>query len=204
MRGVMAQVPEHLLAWRKKTGEDRWDEIWEGELHMPPAPNREHQEFVSALKIWLELHWAKPKGGRVHWEVNLASPGGWPNKDFRIPDLILLTPDRFGIDHNDYFEGPPAVVVEIHSPGDEAYEKLDFYARLGVPEVWVIHRDTKVPQVYLLQDAEYREESATSDGWTRSPATGILVKDRSDGKLDIRREDDDSTRRALVDARSAF
>lgn len=171
---------------------------------MPPAPNREHQDFLYALRTWLELHWAVPEDGRVHGDVNVSSLGGWPDKDYRIPDLILLTRDRFGIDHNEYFEGAPLVVVEIHSPGDEAYEKLDFYARLGVPEVWIIHRDTKAPEVYVLQDADYRQEPTGDDRWTRSPSTGVIMRNRSDGKLDIQRKDDPSTRRALLDARSAF
>lgn len=204
MKTVMAEVPEHLLAWRKSTGAERWDEIWEGVLHMPPVPNREHQDFLDALKTWLDLRWAERGGGRVHREVNLVVPGGWPDKDYRIPDLILLTPDRFGIDHNEYFEGAPLVVVEIHSPGDESYDKFDFYARLGVPEIWIIDRDTKAPDVYVFQDPDYRQEQPRDDGWTRSPLTGVLMQRRSDGKLDIQRDDDPATRRALRDARSAF
>ena len=34
--------------------------------------------------------------------------------------------------------------MEIRSPGDESFEKLPFYGRLGVCEVLVIDRDTKV------------------------------------------------------------
>jgi Uma2 family endonuclease len=60
----------------------------------------------------------------------VAPPGGWPD-NHRIPDLVLLTPARFAIDRNEYFEGAPDVVVEIRSPGDESYEKRDFYAALG-------------------------------------------------------------------------
>jgi hypothetical protein len=45
MKAVMSEVPADLLAWRKRTGADRWDEMWEGVLHMPPMPNLEHQEL---------------------------------------------------------------------------------------------------------------------------------------------------------------
>jgi Uma2 family endonuclease len=204
VKAVIAEVPERLLAWRKSTGADRWDEIWEGVLHMPPAPNREHQDFLDALKTWLELHWAERHGARVHREVNLVSPGGWPDGDYRIPDLILLTPDRFGIDHNEYFEGAPLVVVEIHSPGDETYDKFDFYAGLGVPEIWIIDRDTKALDIFVFQDSGYGQEPPRDDGWSRSPSTGVLMRKGSDGRLDIRREDDPATRRSLRDARSAF
>ena len=55
-------------------------------------------------------------------------------KNYRIPDLVLLTPDRFHIDKCDYMAGAPLVCVEIFSPDDESYEKLPFYASLGVPD----------------------------------------------------------------------
>ena len=204
MKAVIAHVPESFLALRKGTGTDRWDEVWEGVLHMPPAPNRHHQDLLDGLKTWLELYWAGPKGGRVHREVNLASPGGWPNKDYRIPDLVLLTAERFGIDHNEYFEGAPTVAVEIHSPGDETFDKFDFYARMGVPEIWIIHRDTKMPHLYVLEEDGYQQQQPGNEGWARSPSTRILMRASSDDKLEIQREDDPATRRAIRDARSAF
>ena len=39
MRGVMAEVPEHILEWRKRTGIYQRDEMWEGVLHMSPEPD---------------------------------------------------------------------------------------------------------------------------------------------------------------------
>ncbi len=113
---------------------------------MPPAPNRDHQDLALALGSWLRSHWALPLGNRVHAQVNVALPGAWPG-DYRIPDLILLTPDRFSIDRNEYFEGPPTAVIEIRSPGDVTTEKTPFYARLGATELWTIDRDTKAPQI---------------------------------------------------------
>ena len=44
-------------------------------------------------------------------------------------------------------EGPPTVVIEIRSPDDETLEKLPFYAKLGVPEVWVIDRDSRAVEI---------------------------------------------------------
>ena len=72
----------------------------------------------------------------------MASVGGWPH-DYRIPDIVLLTPDRFQIDHDEYYDGAPTVVIEIRSRGDETWDKMEFYAGIGVPEVWVVDRDTR-------------------------------------------------------------
>jgi Uma2 family endonuclease len=173
-----------------------WDEMWEGVLHMPPVPNREHQDLALTLAFWLRTHWAVPRGNRVHGPINLASPGGWPN-DYRIPDLVLLTPDRFEIDHNEYFEGAPTVVIEIRSPGDETIEKMPFYARLGVPEMWIIDRDTKVPEIYALREGKYDRQPPDADGWLDSAATGIRLRAEPAGKLTIQLGQDDRTRQGL-------
>jgi len=37
MKAVIAEVPEDILQQRKRTGADRWDEVWEGVLHMAPC-----------------------------------------------------------------------------------------------------------------------------------------------------------------------
>ena len=120
--------------------------------------------------------------------VNLAPVGGWPDKNYRVPDLVLLTPERFFIDHNEYFEGPPDVVVEIHSPGDEAYEKLPFYADLGVPEVWIIDRETKDPEIYLLKRGRYKKQTPGSQRWVESPATDLEMRAAGSGKLAVRKK----------------
>src|SRR5207249_6606250 len=108
--------------------------------------------------------------------VNITTPADehrllW---NFRIADIVLLTPDRFHIDKNEYMAGAPLVVVEVRSPGDETYEKFGFYAGLGVPEVWVFDRDTRVPDLYaLVPGPKYDPIPAGPDGWVRSPATGV-------------------------------
>jgi hypothetical protein len=62
--------------------------------------------------------------------INLALLESWPH-NYRIPDLVLLTPDRFHIDRDEYFEGAPTAVIEIRSPGDESIEKLPFSGCAG-------------------------------------------------------------------------
>ena len=195
MKVVIPEAPQHLLEWRARTGADRWDEMWEGVLHMPPAPNKSHQRLEGTMERWLWDYWAEPTNSEVDHQINVASVGGWPN-DYRIPDLVLLTPDRSHIDHNEYYEGAPTVVVEIRSEGDETFEKLAFYAKIGVPEVWIVDRDTKAPEVHVLTEGEYATASADQDGWLHSPATGVRLRGEN-GKLGIQMADDEASRRLL-------
>ena len=195
MKAVMPEVEAGILDWRRRTGADRWDELWDGVLHMPPMPDRSHQVLELALGAWLKTFWAHPRGCKVYPPINLALPGRWP-ADYRIPDLVLLTPDRFHIDRNEYFEGGPTVVVEIRSPGDGSYEKLPFYAQLHVPEVWIVDRDTRQPEVFRLVDADYQPAPPDSDGWVLSSITGIHMRaDR--GKLAIALVNDPASEQLL-------
>ena len=192
MKAVMSSVLPEIVAFRKRTGADRWDEMWEGVLHMPPSPSPEHQDFEWALETYLRSHWANRKGYKVYHNVNLASVGGWPN-DYRIPDLILLTPDSGAVQKGVYFEGPPHVVIEIRSPEDETLEKLPFYAALGVPEVWIFDGDTKVPQVHVRQGKTYETRAPEPNGWILSEITGIELRSSQPGELSIRLQGDEST-----------
>jgi hypothetical protein len=199
MRGVMSVVPEHILAWRKRTGMWQRDEIWDGVLHMSPEPDREHQDFEWALETWLRLKWARPRRAKVYHRINLSHAGAGSDwiHNFRIPDLVLLTRARFAIDCRTHFEGGPEVVVEIRSPNDESEEKLPFYAQLGILEVWIIDRDTKEIGLQVLAGDAYVEQAASSDGWYRSPFTGVEMRVGRPGKLAIRMSGDEVTREEL-------
>ena len=198
LRGVFTDVPEFILEWRKKTGADRWDEMWEGVLHMSPPPRVRHQAFEGWFETWLRVHWARPNGYEIYHQV-AVSPGGHWVSNYRVPDLVLLKPDRFHINRSEYFEGGPNVVVEIHSPGDESYEKLPFYAALGTPEVWIIDRDSKAPEIHLLEGGKYRLLPVDGDGWLRSPMTGVEMRVDNPGRLMLRLKGDEATRDEIPD-----
>jgi Uma2 family endonuclease len=185
MKAVIANVPVHILEWRRRTGADRYDEMWKGVLHMAPVPNRDHQELAFALAIWLRFNWAEPNHCQVYLERNIAAPGAWPN-DYRIPDLVLVSPARFHIDCNEYFDGGPDAVIEIHSPDDEAFEKLEFYARVGVREVWIVNRDTREPRIHYLVNKEFELRKPDSAGWLRSEVAGVETRATANEELEIR------------------
>ena len=189
MRAVIYDLPKHWLAERTNSEAAQWDEVWEGVLHMPPMPNRLHQRFSRDLQSFLQVHWATPRGAQVDQEVNLTTPedeAHW-TLNFRIPDLVLLPPDRFHIDKGDYMAGAPLVVVEVRSPRDETYEKFPFYAALGVPEVWVFDRDTRTPELYALAPGPvYQPVAAGADGWLVSPAAGVAFRHPGGAKVAVR------------------
>jgi Uma2 family endonuclease len=196
MKAVMAEVPEFVLQWRKRTGAEKWDEMWEGVLHMVPAPDFSHQIFIGRLETWFNVHWIRPGGYLVCHDVNLAPKGGWPH-NYRIPDLVIITPNSRIINHDVYIEGGPTAVVEIQSPNDESLEKLSFYAELGVAEVWIFNRDTKAPKLLILEAGAYRDQTTDVEGWLDSAGAGVRFRRHPANKLTIERRDDPTTRKNL-------
>src|SRR5689334_20859173 len=45
VKAVMLEVDPSLLEQRRRLGLDRFDEMWEGVLHMTPSPANEHQRI---------------------------------------------------------------------------------------------------------------------------------------------------------------
>jgi hypothetical protein len=49
----MLDIPEAFLTERRKLGLDKRDEMWEGELHVVPPSNEEHQRVEGELFLVL-------------------------------------------------------------------------------------------------------------------------------------------------------
>lgn len=194
LSAVMSVVPEYLLRWRRETGADQWDEMWQGVLHMDPPPNVPHQDLEGWLEYYFRRHWVPRTGGRVFHQVAVSPDGEAWTRNYRVPDLLLLLPDRFHLRRPSYLAGPPHVAIEIHSPGDEAHAKLPFYYELGVDEAWIIERDSWRPDLFVRGAAGFEPRAADADGWLRSPLAGAELSMPVSGRLALRLCGDDSTR----------
>jgi Uma2 family endonuclease len=181
MRGGMLEVPDHVLEQRRISGADQWDEMWDGVLHMVPSPSVEQQDFEALLETWLRRFWKPRKDDyRVYHQVALSPDKRWV-KNYRTPDVVLFTADHLDNLKPTYCHGACTVAIEVRTPNDESYEKLDFYAQIGVPEVWIIDRDTKRPEVHCLKDKSYVILAAGSAGFIRSQVTNIRLLHNADG-----------------------
>ncbi len=145
---------EQLIAWRKTTGIHRFDELWDGEWHMPSAPSSEHQRMERELEIILVDVVERPGLGQVRHQINVMHPlKGMA--DFRIPDIsVVLAEGQARLEEG--VTGGPDLVVEIRSPGDESLEKLPWYAEQGVREALVMGRESKDCALYRLHAGELR------------------------------------------------
>jgi Uma2 family endonuclease len=129
---------ETMLERRRRLGQDRKDEVWEGVYHMVPAPSGEHSS-VSAQTKRLLASPAADSQLHVTDDFNV----GDSREDFRVPDGGLHRDPPRGI----WFP-TAALVLEVLSPDDDTWQKLPFYAAHHVDEVLII--DPQEREVHWL------------------------------------------------------
>jgi Uma2 family endonuclease len=135
-----------LLERRRRLGLDHRDEMWEGVLHMNPAPHGSHHRIGQQLAVALDgparVAGLLPAMG----EFNLGTA-----EDYRVPDGALHRPGP-----DELYYATAAVVVEIVSPGDESWEKLSFYAAHDVDELLIVDPQERSVSWLGLADGAYR------------------------------------------------
>ena len=139
MRAVLLEVDEKMLAERQRLGHDKWDEMWEGVLHMVPSASERHQSLKAELVVAL-----RPAARRHGWKVTTDTGVFASDDDYRVPDLVVYAKEaasQRGV------EGAPELVIEVRSPHDETYEKVPWYQARGAKAVLVIDRDTLALQL---------------------------------------------------------
>jgi Uma2 family endonuclease len=204
MRAVM-DVSEEFLAERHRLGHDRWDEMWEGVLHMPPPPHGEHGRLNDDLGVFFKVHWEASVLGRTYPETGVRRPGArWIKvagekvpSDYKTPDRSFLLPARYGRFKNGWIVGGPDAVLEIVSPGDESYEKLPFYSSIGVREAIYIHRVSREVELRRRGKTDWARVAPDAQGWFRSRVLDTDFKREPDGRLRLRRTSEPS-RETLV------
>jgi hypothetical protein len=137
---------EALKERRRVSGLDRLDEVWEGVLHMVPAPNYGHARLTQQLAVALDDPARDAGLEAAMGEFNL----GDSIDDFRVPDGGLHRSGTGGV-----WLHTAALVVEIISPGDETWQKLPFYAAHEVDEVLILDPEERAVHWLGLSGDEY-------------------------------------------------
>jgi Uma2 family endonuclease len=155
---------EALLERRRRLGIDRFDEVWEGVLHMVPAPHSAHGKLDRRVARLLDAP-AQAAGLEASGPVNIGSP-----EDYRVPDAALLRPGP-----DDVFLPSAALVVEIVSPDDETWAKLPFYAAHGIDELLIVDPRERAVHWLALRDGGYEpvERSGLIDLSAAQLAAGV-------------------------------
>jgi Uma2 family endonuclease len=124
-------------------------EIIDGEHYVTASPVVRHQRLVQRLGVALTEHLrAHPGQGEVFYlplDVVLSP------YDVVEPDLQVIAGDQSDILTEKNVQGPPALVVEVLSPGTRKRDeqiKRRLYERVGVREYWVVDPELDVVKVF--------------------------------------------------------
>jgi Uma2 family endonuclease len=148
-------LPEHQVG-----------EIVDGELFVSPRPASPHAFAYSALGTLLVSRFQWGDGGPGGWwivdELELHLQG-----NVVVPDLAGWRKERmpeFPVVAN--FTMVPDWVCEIISPSTgklDRARKAPFYARVGVPFVWLVEPDQRTVEVLRLVDGRYVIDAVHSE-----------------------------------------
>ncbi|HJP92748.1 MAG TPA: Uma2 family endonuclease [Pyrinomonadaceae bacterium] len=130
-------------------------EIIEGELFVSCSPGLTHEIVISNLIISIGVFLRTNRIGTVVTGSGLILS----NFSGVIPDLVFFTHEqRDSIVKDDRLHGPPALVVEVVSPGSantrrDRVAKLQLYAKHGVAEYWIIDPKNLSVERYVQQES---------------------------------------------------
>ncbi|MDX1522979.1 MAG: Uma2 family endonuclease [Anaerolineae bacterium] len=139
-------------------------EVIDGELYMTPAPNIGHQQISRNLEylIWQFVK-TQNLGEVLYAPCDVVLPGGTPVQ----PDILFVKQARLTIITEQAVEGAPDLIIEILSPSNSNFDRVDKYAlyeRAGVPEFWIVDPDKKTIEVFALQEGNFTQIDAAQAG----------------------------------------
>jgi len=143
---------------------DAIEEVVNGEIRIMPAPKWNHGEIVENLHYeliaQLDRRTVRVRASEFGLIVR-TSP-----LTSRVPDLAVFERSTI-VEQDGYIHSAPQLVVEVLSPADtrrEREEKLNDYAEIGVPEVWVISPEARTVEVLHLEDGYLRSSHVQNSG----------------------------------------
>ena len=149
-------VAREFLQQRRESGNDRWDEVWDGVYILMPNPNVEHQGIATNLAaiFCTILNWSDL--GRAYQGVNVSDQAEDWTRNYRCPDVAVYLTENPASLRGAYMQGGPDFAVEIISPDDRTREKFAFYHQVGVRELLLIDRDPWSLELYQRDDAAWK------------------------------------------------
>jgi len=141
-------------------------ELSDGKVVIHEMPTPQHQAIV--LNIAARLR----ERAECRTLVAPVPVQLWPGK-MREPDVMFFKADHLSR-IQEHFAGVPDLVVEVLSPSTRSVdlgEKMDEYARAGIPEYWIVEIDAKNVSIYVLRGASYILASRVRSGETVQSAT---------------------------------
>lgn len=101
----------------------------------------------------------------------------------RAPDILVYWRRNIFRGEYDVLCSPPDLLIEVLSPSENKrrkQRKLDDYAKIAVPEVWIVSPEAQLVEIHLLTEGGLPLSRVIADGDlqpTRFPTLSIPVSD---------------------------
>jgi Uma2 family endonuclease len=165
-------VSKRIRKQLEDSGDDRYNEVWEGEYVVPPLANNQHQKLGLQYAITIHSALGPPPDFQIFAGTNVSDREfGWM-ENYRCPDVAVFLAGNPARDCGTHWCGGPDFLIEILSPGDRARLKLPFYAAVNVREVLIL--DPWQMELYRLQGGQLIEVGRIDSAATTALASAVL------------------------------
>ena len=187
-------IADDVIRDRRKRGIDLHDEVWDGVYVVSPFASNPHQTVVSRLTRILGAIIEDTGRGVVLPGANVSDYEGqeW-KKSHRTPDVVVVLNGSRAVDCGTHWFGGPDFLVEVKSPGDKTDAKMPFYARVGVRELLIIHRDTRRLRLFRNDGSDLVPVRTDDKKWLVSSVVSLAFRHRAAGgkaRTEVRRTDE--------------
>jgi Uma2 family endonuclease len=148
-------IARKFIQQRRESGNDRWDEVWDGVYVLMPNPNVEHQDLATGLAAIFRTLFDWSKNGKTYQGVNVSNQSEDWTRNYRCPDVAVYLSGTPAALRGAYMLGGPDFAVEIISPEDRSRQKFDFYASVGVRELLLVDREPWALELYRRRETEW-------------------------------------------------
>lgn len=179
---------EEFLEWADEDTHAEWVDGRVEFLHLAIDPETQeltvsvskiHSHLVIFLMTLLHMYTELTGAGRVYGEpYKMRAKEGFPGRE---PDVFFIAKERLGQAKDQFFDGPPDLVIEVVSEEsavrDHAYKHAEYEAG-GVREYWVVDPIQQKTFFYQLgEDGKYQKIGPGTDGVYHSAVLpGVWIK----------------------------
>ncbi|MCL2646212.1 MAG: Uma2 family endonuclease [Phycisphaerales bacterium] len=137
-------------------------ELVNGEIVVSPSPSSHHSYIDTMLRYILTGYIKQHDLGIILGDVDTI----FSKLNVRRPDILFVAKSRLHLIKGHGIPIAPDLCVEILSPSSattDQTEKMDLYARSGVPHYWIIDPKGRTFEAYELTDKQYIRQSFGRD-----------------------------------------
>jgi Uma2 family endonuclease len=168
------ELRKRLIRQRRRSGSDRFDEVWNGVYVMSPLADNLHQDIAFELAFAIRQTIGGPESGKVNTGINVSDQAEHGKRNYRCPDVAVFLPGNPARNLGTHWLGGPDFAVEVISKYDRSRLKLPFYAKVGVREVLLVDRSPWALELYRSHD-ETMELVGTSTSETSTLLSSLVL-----------------------------